>query len=1259
MDKSVKFKIELDTNGQKVLGNLSVSVDDFKEAIGEAVNETQKLGRSMRDITEGALLLSSMNTVVEQLSNAVGSLAEEYNSFDKGMRTVNTMAGKDAEGLGHLKEQVEDLAAVIPLAKNELADGLYQVISNGVPEDNWIEFLNNSARSAVGDIADLGQTVTVTSTIIKNYGLEWSAAGDIQDKIQMTAKNGVTSFEQLAAALPWVTGNAATLGVSIDELMATFATLTGVSGNTAEVSTQLAAVFTALVKPSSEAAEMAQQMGIKFDAAAIKAAGGMRNFLTKLDMDIQRYAAAHGVLEQEIYGKLFGSAEALRALIPITGELSDTFNSNVDAMANSGGTIDAAFESMAGSGESVSLMLKNQLTTMLDWAGSIASGIQPYLTFVAVSGQAVAGMILLCNTAKKASVAIIALAQAHKSNAVVAALCALHTKMVALAQRLLAASSLTATAGTWALNVAVSALYATLTLGLSAVITGLVTLFTSMGNEAEEGAEKVDVLKDSTDAFNRTVSDTKAELDMEIVSLSNLIKQQKDEIGKVKELNEKYGDALGYHKTAAEWYDTLITKSKVYCSQLGYEAQAKVLASQIAAKELEKEEKFNRAMWLNQSYWDGKGNIHHNWEKVEGGYEEYKSLWPAITKLSNEITTCQGKYNTCIKKMVSAQNELEASIATTTQELDWQTASYNDLGKAIEKQKTLVGSLAGTSAATAKAEADKLKQMEARYKKLGEAYGLSTKSKNKNEFDGKKLIANADSYKALGNNITYYRNQLEKTSASETAEIQRLSGLIKACEDAREAIKAMLDEAGRPTELNTLENIDREIQYQQSLRRKATAENIAGIDAEIRRLNDLKTALEDSAHVPLGIEKIDTYAKLDAELSYYEKKLKSVSESERVEIQKQINDLEKLRSKWDETLEALDAPEEMSRLNTIEALDKALSYYSEKQQRASGVEVGNIQRTIIALQNKRTALMRLTEIPNMQNEIASLDGLSGKELRLELELIGLDGVKDKIRSLQNMLADTKNPLDSSQRKEVQQLLDAYGNYEKVLKKSQVTFVDSWNSIKGLGGGIQGLTEAIKGNGNGNAWETIVAVVDSAIQIYQGINSIIQIVQALTVVTATSTAVTTASGTASTAAATAKVTAAPAEVAASATVTAATKLEAMAFRELAASAFMAAHAAIPFVGYGFAAGYIAAMQGLVASVAVTPFANGGLVYGPTLALMGEYSGASKNPEVIAPLDRLKSLIGETDGTVSGVVDFKIRGRRLEGILEREIKRHKRG
>jgi TP901 family phage tail tape measure protein len=150
------------------------------------------------------------------LSSSVGQLAQGYNDYDKAMRAVNTMAGKNEKGFANLKDQVSDLAKTIPLAKDQLANGLYQVISNGVPEDNWISYLEASAKASVGGIADLGQTVTVTSTIIKNYGLSWAQACDIQDKIQLTAKNGVTSFEQLAGALPKVAGSAATLGISLE-----------------------------------------------------------------------------------------------------------------------------------------------------------------------------------------------------------------------------------------------------------------------------------------------------------------------------------------------------------------------------------------------------------------------------------------------------------------------------------------------------------------------------------------------------------------------------------------------------------------------------------------------------------------------------------------------------------------------------------------------------------------------------------------------------------------------------------------------------------------------------------------------------------------------------------------------------------------------------------------------------------------------------------------------------------------------------------
>ena len=67
---------------------------------------------------------------------------------------------------------------------------------------------------------------------------------------------------------------------------------------------------------------------------------------------------------------------------------------------------------------------------------------------------------------------------------------------------------------------------------------------------------------------------------------------------------------------------------------------------------------------------------------------------------------------------------------------------------------------------------------------------------------------------------------------------------------------------------------------------------------------------------------------------------------------------------------------------------------------------------------------------------------------------------------------------------------------------------------------------------------------------------------------------------------------------------------------------------------------------------TAFAEGGIVSGPTYALVGEYAGARNNPEVIAPLNKLRSLIEPQRGFEAGQVRFEIEGRTLVGILEKE-------
>ena len=1097
MAKAVEFRINIKSEDGGVLKRLTVEADGLDDILSEVGKTATDTGNKLREMADKSLVFDTAIRSIRDLSDMVGGLAEPFDSFETAMRSANTMAGKSGDEFEALTGQITELSKTIPLAREELANGLYQVISNGVPEDNWIEFLTKSSRSAVGGIADLGETVTVTSTLIKNYGLEWDQAGNIQDKIQMTAKNGVTSFEQLAQALPRVSGSASQLGVSMDELMAVFATTTGVTGNTAEVSTQLAAVLNSLIKPSTEATKAANEMGIGFNAASIQAAGGLENFLLGLDASIQEYAAKTGQLSQTIYGQLFGSAEAMRLLGSLTGEQKEKFSQNIGAMADSAGEMDAAFDNMATTGESLKQTLANQMHAMMDWAGAIASTSAPYVEWIANSGTALMSMVQLSTGIKTVVTWLKAVKVATLAQAAAA-------KVVAVASNIWKVAQI-------ALNFVLSANpIGIVVMAIAALVGALIAAY----NNCE-------TFRNICDAVWAVVKDV----------------------------------------ASAVW-DFLVKA-------------------------------FEKASAVIKKAWE----------------------W--------------------VKKFFGIKDETTAR----------QTADMEKNTKATQ---------ANTKAKTENAQAE-LKKNKKQNAPVTDSD--KNKDKDKDKYSGKKLIANATSYKELGNNIQYYQNKLETASGTDTKTIALYAKKIAALQKQQEAITQLQEAASRPTELKTLKDIDAEITYQQSLRENASAEELAGIDVEIQRLNDLKTAFERNAHVDIGIDKIQTYRQLEKELQYYTDLLKTTTETERIEIQKQINVLNDLKKKWDETLDDLKKPEDISRLNTIRSLDDAISYYQTKQKNASASEIDDIQRTVLELEKKRDAMKQLTRIPEMEEEVAKLDSMEGKTLTLELKTIGLDGVKKRIKELQDMLADTKSPMDESQRASIQKLIGSYEDYEKRIRKSNVTLGKSWSTVKGVGSGITSLTDALQGNRD--AWSTITGVVDAAIQIYEGINGIISIIQALTAVTGTSNTVVAASGVAANTAATAKVAAAPEEVAASVATMAAVKAEAMAYRELAASEFMAAHAYIPFAGAGIAAGFIGMMQGLVASVAVTPFANGGIVYGPTLALMGEYAGAKSNPEVIAPLNKLKSLIGNNGSGGGGIYELKVKGRDLVAVLANETRINRKG
>lgn len=182
---------------------------------------------------------------------------------------------------------------------------------------------------------------------------------------------------------------------------------------------------------------------------------------------------------------------------------------------------------------------------------------------------------------------------------------------------------------------------------------------------------------------------------------------------------------------------------------------------------------------------------------------------------------------------------------------------------------------------------------------------------------------------------------------------------------------------------------------------------------------------------------------------------------------------------------------------------------------------------------------------------------------------------------------------------------------------------AWSNIKGIKGGIDSMSKAL--DENASAWERLSGVIDGILQLLQGVASITDMINTLT-----------GAGTALT----------KADTGAKLESAGAAGAEATAETSAAAGKFFSANAKIPFAGIGIAMAAVAAMVAMMTSL--PKFAKGGIAYGPTLGLFGEYAGASNNPEVVAPLDRLRALI-QPDAP-RGELTTRITGRDIEVVYD---------
>lgn len=235
-------------------------------------------------------------------------------------------------------------------------------------------------------------------------------------------------------------------------------------------------------------------------------------------------------------------------------------------------------------------------------------------------------------------------------------------------------------------NAAATALMATLTLGLSVVITGLIVAWNKYSDAQEESARKAQERVEIESQGRAEMIKTRFEIDTTRESLKNFTGSKEEEKKKCEEMNRKYGEAFGYYDTVAQWYDVLTQKAEQYIQMLFLQAKAQALVN----KAVEADEKVNKH----------KATKPGNAESDMGWFARMGHYW------------MQSESNGMYDGHAAVERYNKEAYNKRTKELEAERDSYLKQAADLEKQAASIGKSAniGGHAAPGKPKKEKTKK---------------------------------------------------------------------------------------------------------------------------------------------------------------------------------------------------------------------------------------------------------------------------------------------------------------------------------------------------------------------------------------------------------------------------------------------------------------------------------------------------------------------------------------------------------------------
>ena len=326
------------------------ALDGVKNKAHQTEDQLDKMGtgseKSLKKAEKGAgKTAKKMNLLAAAATAAATAFASKsasaYIQYSKNLAEVSTLIDGTDQEMQYLDQSAKKLAATFGGTATQQVQAFYQAISAGagnvVQANQLLEIAN---KLAVGGVTDIITSVDVLTTVTNAYKSAGLGAAEASDILFTGVRMGKTTVAELGAAMGQIVPTSAAVGIGLDEIVSSIAALTATGQSTSQAVTGVRQAMVSVIKPTAEAQKLAAALGLDFSTTALKAKG-LAGFLT----DVKDKTGG----SQDAMAQLFGSVEALNAVLALTGDAGIVFKNSIEAMKESSGATEEAVNKVSDS----------------------------------------------------------------------------------------------------------------------------------------------------------------------------------------------------------------------------------------------------------------------------------------------------------------------------------------------------------------------------------------------------------------------------------------------------------------------------------------------------------------------------------------------------------------------------------------------------------------------------------------------------------------------------------------------------------------------------------------------------------------------------------------------------------------------------------------------------------------------------------------------------------------------------------------------